>query len=611
MNPGFSPRRWAWLALVAACLPFLAGLPGGFLFDDFPTIVHSDRVKLESLSLEGLWQAAFAYDPTGGLPRPLVNASFALNHWLSGLEPSAFKLTNIVLHACNGLLVYALISRLLVVCGHLPAVAKPLAVLATTVWLAHPLQVSTVLYVVQRMEMVCTTFTLLAMLGYVNLRVRMIQGHPLSWPLATGTVVATALAWTAKENAALIPYFLLGIEALVFRCRAANPAASQWLRRGVFLGILLGTVAAIGLYAYGLSDPSRFAARDFGPGERLASQAVILPFYLGLIFVPRLDAMVFYYDHWWLRTWGVSEVAIGATMLVGLLVLAAWLRNRRPLVSLGIAWFFTAHLLTSAPFPLELAFEHRNYMALVGIVIALVGIFEPRRDPFPAKFWALPCVLVFALAAATTLRAAYWADASLLARYLVDINPGSARAALDLGERYMLAANRNPDSPLAAAAIAEYERAMALPHGSILGEHAAVLMAAQFGMPQRPEWWQSMVRKLRDDPLRPQDVDALAGVVEQRLEGLAVEDAPLLEATLTAARRGTLAPELVLLFATHAVEGAQDYAGAVELFARGRFAARNDAEYLQRIDDGIERIGGAALLESVNAWQADHLSPPQ
>lgn len=610
MNPGFSPRRWAWLALVAACLPFLAGLPGGFLFDDYPVILEAPAVQMASLTLPALWEAAFSFHPAGGLPRPLVNASFALNYWISGLDPAAFKLVNIALHGLNGVLLFFLLRRLLQAVGR-QSDAGILALLGAALWIVHPLQVSTVLYVVQRMEIVYGTFLLIAALSYVELRLRTLEQAAVPWGLAALTLFASALAWTAKENAAVIPFLLLAIELVVFRCRAHDPKLTRCLRWLAGLGIAVG-VAAVGmLYAYGLANPEFFSARDFGPMERLAAQAVLLPFYLGLIAFPRLDAMVFYYDHLALVEWPALQVAAGVSLIV-LMLVAAWTqRDKRPLVTLGIVWFFLGHLVTSAPLPLELAFEHRNYVPLAGLVLAVIGLIAPvwwRAGKMATVFVALGFAALFA---ATGLRAAYWSDPNLLARYLVDINPGSMRARMDYGERYMLAANRDPTSPFAKEAVAQFEQVTRLPQGSILAEHALILMAADFGVPAEPWWWASMEEKLKTQPIRPQDADALVGMVEQRLEGVALDDASLLRSTLAAARRDVLSTELLLLFATHAVEGAQDYAGAVELLARGRFAARNDPEYLQRIDDGIERIGGAALLESVNAWQADHLSPPQ
>lgn len=592
-------RGFVFFAFLIAIAPFLLGLPGGFLFDDYPTIVQSDLVRLTSLSAEGLWQAAFAFHPEGGLPRPLVNASFALNHWASGLDPAPYKIANIAIHLLNGWLVYRLTKALLAHLEHPQRIAMPLAVLVAAIWIVHPLQVSTVLYVVQRMEMVCTTFTLVAVLSYAVMRIRMINGHRGVGGLAAASIVSACLAWTAKENAALIPYFLLATEALIFRAKAASHRAASLLRAGVKAGVFIGAAAALWLYVAGVLNESAFASRDFSPIERLAAQAVIVPFYLGLILVPRVDAMVFYYDHLWLREWGQAEVFGGLLFLTAMVGVAFVYRRRNPLVAFGIAWFFIAHLITSAPIPLELAFEHRNYTALFGVVLAIIGAVAPAVRSTDRRLIAVPVVLIAVLAGMTSLRAAYWNDPSLLAHYLADINPQSARAAIDLGERHMLAANKQAASPHTAKAIAEFERAMAMPHGSILGEHAAILMAAQFGIEQRQSWWDSMVRKLQNDPLRPQDVDALVGVVEHRLNGFDVNDQNLVLATLAAARRDKLSAGVLLLFATHAkaVPSAED--AALELFARGRKQARNDPDYVNRIDRGILATGGGALLQRV------------
>jgi len=584
-------------------MPFLLGLPGGFVFDDYPVLLEADAVRLTTLTLPGLVDAAFAYDPAGGLPRPLVNASFALNHWLSGLDPAAFKLTNVALHALNGLLLFALVRRLLQTLG-LGARADFAAVAVAVVWLVHPLQVSTVLYIVQRMEMAYATFLLVAAWAYVAFRIRLLASGNVSWPLALTSLAAAALAWTAKENAAVIPYLLLAIELIVFRCRAAHPHQARALRLLTVAGVAIGALALIALYGYGVANPERFIARDFGPIERLASQAVIVPFYLGLIIAPRPDAMLFYYDHWALRDWTGGEVAAGIALIVLLLAVAWRQRNSRPLVSLGIVWFFAGHLVTSAPLPLELAFEHRNYVPSAGVVIAMLGVVLPLLDrAAPALRLAIPLALA-ALVAVTGLRSAYWADIDLMSRYKVDINPTSMRARMDYGERYMLAANRDPASPLTAEAIAQFEQVTRLPQGSILGEHALVLLAAGFGMPAESWWWTSMERKVASNILRPQDAEALIGLVEQRLEGLPLDDRALLRITLAAARRDSLSAEVLLLFATHAASVPEAGDATLELLARGRRQAASDREYLDRIDRGIHAMGGDDLLHLVRQAQA-------
>ena len=46
------------------------------------------------------------------------------------------------------------------------------------------------------------------------------------------------------------------------------------------------------------------------------------------------------------------------------------LRKKAPIISFSIAWFFAGHLIESTVLPLELYFEHRNYLPLFGIGFA-------------------------------------------------------------------------------------------------------------------------------------------------------------------------------------------------------------------------------------------------
>ena len=51
--------------------------------------------------------------------------------------------------------------------------------------------------------------------------------------------------------------------------------------------------------------------------------------------------------------------------IAGLLALAVGalvLRKKHPLITFGIVFFFVAHALESTIIPLEIAFEHRNYL---------------------------------------------------------------------------------------------------------------------------------------------------------------------------------------------------------------------------------------------------------
>jgi len=107
--------RWfcIWLATIVTVVgAYWVGLDGDFLFDDNPHIVRNTLVQIHTLSPADLWQAwgssVFSFPNS----RPLAMLTFGVNHAFSGLDPFAFKATNLALHLLAGLLLYAVARRL-------------------------------------------------------------------------------------------------------------------------------------------------------------------------------------------------------------------------------------------------------------------------------------------------------------------------------------------------------------------------------------------------------------------------------------------------------------------------------------------------------------------
>src|SRR3546814_2498510 len=93
-------------------------------------------------------------------------ASFLANAQDWPADPRPFKATNLLIHLLNTLLVFVLARQLL----GLAKCDKPLiaATLCAALWALHPMQVSTVLYVVQRMTELAALFSLLGLICYVH-----------------------------------------------------------------------------------------------------------------------------------------------------------------------------------------------------------------------------------------------------------------------------------------------------------------------------------------------------------------------------------------------------------------------------------------------------------
>src|SRR5699024_2841178 len=149
----------------------------------------------------------------------------------------------------------------------------------------------------------------------------------------------------------------------------------------------------------------------------------------------------------------------------------------------------------------ELVFEHRNYPALLGVVLAVAdGIrwLQQRTRSFAPAMAA--CVVVLAFGSLTMVRAATWGSPLLLATTLADYNPGSTRAALDLARRYMAMSGGDTGSPLYSMSIQELQRATTLSSNSPLPEEALLLEAARHpGLPvDTAQVWASLTHKIKD-----------------------------------------------------------------------------------------------------------------
>ena len=269
-----------WLALLwgLGALAFWPALGGPWLYDDGQLqgpIAAIHEQGLQALSGNG-WRAQLIM--SGNVPgRPLAMASFALNA-LAGTDPFGFKLVNLLLHLATGTLVFLLV-RVLAAGTTAGRRSDAFALLVALVWVLHPLQVSTVAYVVQRMTILSALASVAALWLYARVRVRERSGgararlRELVWPL----LVLPPLAFLGKENGALLPLLLLTMELVLFRFAGTAPTRRRLLAYFAAAGLALVALAALML------PPERvlaaYAGRDFTLGERLLTQARMLTLY--------------------------------------------------------------------------------------------------------------------------------------------------------------------------------------------------------------------------------------------------------------------------------------------------------------------------------------------
>ena len=436
-------QRWVLVAVLAlTMLAYLPGLSGPLVLDD-----HANLDPLvQWLRGEIGWRVVVYGNGSGLFGRPVSMLSFLANAASTGESVYAFKMTNLALHLANGVALFAFLTLLVrrqpPFPGNSPTAIRWLPILATACWLLHPLLVSTVLYVVQRMAMLAAFFVLLSLISYLQGRIALEQGRRGRAALLLGLVVPTCivLAVLSKENGALAPALCGVIEWLVFvpaSGRRRHPA-STFL---VMMFLLFPAFVAIALTALG--DPriiGGYVNRPFTLPERLLTQPRALWDYVGAWLLPYGPRLGLYHDDFEVSRSLLSPATTIVAVVGWLLVLAAAWRLRRtiPALALGIAIFLVGQALESSVFPLLMYFEHRVYLPSIGLAWALLGSIayllpklERHMNHGARVFTGAAAGLVLVLGLATTARTLVWSNqASILAQALAH-HPDSRWARMD------------------------------------------------------------------------------------------------------------------------------------------------------------------------------------
>ncbi len=436
------------LVLLWTFLIYAPGLDGTFLFDDEPNITANDKVQITGLSFDELRLAAFSMDLGPGLlKRPLSRLSFALNYYFFGLDPYVFKLTNLLIHLLGGASLFLCLWLLLALYQDQnkdtvsPANRISLCLAVSAVWLLHPLNLTTVLYVVQRMNGLAALFSFWTITLYLWGRRGQLRGQRgLPWIIASLTVTLP-LAALSKENALILPVVLFLIDWLLLRFRTQTPDQRRILI-GLFLVIVgIPVLLAISfLFTHSEWLINSYANRPFDLYERLLTQSRVLWFYISLIFLPIPSQLGLYHDDFQVSH-GLLEpptTLLALLALIALLVTAVALRRRTPIFSFGVLFFFVGHGMESTILSLEIAHEHRNYFPIVGPLLAVVYYtFRPLSQvTFCNAGWAIGILWACYLGVITAIRSGYWGNPAEQVLVTAAYHPRSARANYEAGRFY-------------------------------------------------------------------------------------------------------------------------------------------------------------------------------
>jgi len=534
------------LLLTAFC--YFSGLHGYFLFDDSVNIVENEHLRIKSIDVAALKAAAFSGN-AGILGRPISMLSFALDYFWHGLNPFYFKLTNLFIHLLNGILIYLLTQLLLVRHikrnqSHAQTQLEWISLAVASVWLLHPLNLTGVLYVVQRMTSLSALFSLLGLMVYAHGRQRQLNGKQGWLWILSGFAVFTPLAVLCKENGALLPLLMFVVEVFLFRFEVPCKKTQQLL---VAMFGSLGVIAVGALLILLLRDPTWFsrgyAIRDFTLPERLMTEARVLWFYIQMTVIPSVSQLGFYHDDIMISR-GLMSPPTTLLSLVGLLLamLLSWFwRKQEPVMAFGVFFFLVGHSLESSVLALELVFEHRNYLPIYGLLITVFYyLLSPLRYPDSlAMRRGLAVGFVLLAAWVTALRSDQWSDPYGLTLTEVAHHPESPRANSNVAFHYafMPATSQKQAEEYYLLSWKHYLKAYELSSTDTFGLFGLVGLKSRHGIAIDDALEKELILRLEKYPVSAAAGNNLLSLERCRARGICTHTPEFMEALMRAALR--------------------------------------------------------------------------
>ncbi len=439
------------IVLVLVGISYFHTLTYPWHLDDLPNILENSAVQINDFAPDSLFRAIFAAEPfTGRLSRPLSYFTFALNWYWGESNPIGYHVINILIHIVTSVLLFISIE-LLFNCSvklnerYSKKSSRFIALFASLLWALHPIQIQGVTYIVQRMTSLAGLFSILSIYWFIR------QYAAEQTPKRTKLLILSSLSFfcaiSAKENPALLPISFLLIHFAFFGSdqRSYSRRLFQGLT-GVSILIVVGSVYY--LYKHNLFHNlftfAPFGGRPYSLYERLLTEPRIVLFYVSLLFYPLPER--FSVDHSIELSTGLltpwSTLPVIFLWVVVVIVAIKYLR-KYPLFSFPVLFFILHHIIESSIIPLELVFEHRNYLPSFFIFIPVAVLLHKafiayRNDSKLIKYCVcfFAAVIVAMLCWSTFMRNRLWSSPEVLWTDAARKAPHNARPFSYLGQIY-------------------------------------------------------------------------------------------------------------------------------------------------------------------------------
>jgi cytochrome c-type biogenesis protein CcmH/NrfG len=365
---------------------------------------------------------------TIGQYNPLALLSFMVDFELWGINPTGYHLTNILVHVANGLLIYHLLMRLY---GE-----RLLCLVASILFLFHPVQLESVAWVSERKGLLSMFFMLVSWEWYLSYRESTDRRMQLYFILSLSSFVLSLLA---KPMSVVFPLLILLFD-LSFPVSAKRARILDKLPYFLVAAIF----AAIVMYS---EMPQNGGGRvEYYGGSALATFLTMLPVFCKYIWMLLWPAdLSMEYAPAIYRSISIS-VIMAALVLAGIAYGGVQLFRADRRLGFWLVLFWFALLPVSQIVPLSvIMFDHYLYLPIMGAaVLAGSGLLCLRTrvgSIYLRPLYAMVLLWLMALTVATYQRVEVWRNYWTLLDDLVAKTPDSDKVRILYGDAYQRAGN--------------------------------------------------------------------------------------------------------------------------------------------------------------------------
>jgi protein O-mannosyl-transferase len=412
-------------------------LQNNFQFDSVAYIKNNLSLENpESILTYQFWISNF-------FARGLLSISIALNAYLDELHPFGYHIFNLALHIVNTILIFFIFNKALLHFKN--PIGKNNAAISffgATIFLVHPIQTESVIYIISRSEVLASTFYLF---GFFLFQIYLDIHKNLSLLkklILTLTILAlTVIGFSVKQTLATFPLivflYYISVSPLdspinKFLLNWKWPILTAVL---LFLSLLLYKLLLEETFLIGPSNPHEMVGRA---KYMLSQPAVVIFYYFQKILFPTnliVDPDIEVVTHF------LSFNFIASMIVIAFIAYYLWKQKAWRFYIFFFSWFFIILSPSSSIVTLnDLAAEHRVYLALPSVIFILsYRLFEILNNQ---KFSILIlCAIILFLGILNIDRNTVWKNELSLWQDTYKKSPGKLRPLINLARSHSIEGN--------------------------------------------------------------------------------------------------------------------------------------------------------------------------